>query len=502
MRGTFMLLATLLLSLPLLAQAEPAKPETKPADAKPAESKPADSAKTAVAADAKSTAKWVAIKGATIHTVSGPVLLDATILLKDTKIADVGRDISIPADAEVIDGRGKHVCPGFVAIAAKGPLGLRNSSGKEKAEHRFDPYADFMVLALANGITSAHESGGMADFGGLFGFSGSAFTGSHTGVVGGTVGKLTHGTVEGFALREPAALYLNSPVQGGGGAIAEQRDLFERAKKHRAARKAWLKELAGGKKDAAEPKTDDVCVALADAMDGDLPVFYYADNRRHIEHALGLAAEFDVPVVLHTAQEAWTVAAEVGRHARGVVLLPRGLGVRGTRPYTDLNVSAPHGWRIDTPAIMQRTGVPWAVLTLNTGISTTLLGGRDLMGLHLEAAFAVRGGATDAEALRAITLTPAEFLQVADRIGSLEPGKDADLLLMDREPLDYRAFVEKAWVNGRVAYDEDVTPLYGHIQTDRRQAPRKWKPWGIWGDLPDQKEAPPLPDGSQPPPVR
>lgn len=497
MRTALVLLAALLAWMPLHAQGDVPKPEAKPPETKAVDAKAADAAKPA-APETKLPGKWFALKGATIHTVSGPVLQGATILVKDSKIVDVGQEINIPAGTEVIDATGKHVCPGFVAIAAKGPLGLRNASGKEKGEHRFDPFADFMVLALANGITTAHESGGMADFAGLFGFSGSAFTGSHTGVLGGTVGKLTHGTVEGFALREPAALYLNSPVPQGGGAIAEQRDLFERAKKHRAARKAWLKELAGGKKDAQEPKTDEACTALAEAMDGDIPVFYYADNRRHIEHALGLAAEFGVPVVLHTAQEAWTIPAEVGRHARGVVLLPRGLGVRGTRPYTDPNVSAPHGWRIDNPAIMQRTGVPWAVLTLNTGITTTLLGGRDLMGLHLEAAFAVRGGVTDAEALRAITLTPAELLQVSDRVGSLEVGKDADLLLLDREPLDYRAFVEKAWVNGRVAYDEEVTPLYGHIQTDRRQAPRKWKPWGIWGELPDQKEVVPLPDGSTP----
>jgi len=443
--------------------------------------------------------RYIAIKDATLHTVSHGTIAGGTILIKNKLIHAVGTDVVIPEGAEIIDGRGKHVSPGFVAIAAKGALGLRNSTNKEKAEHRFDPFADFMLLALANGVTCAHESGGMADsmFGGLFGSVGSAFIGSHTGQLGGVVGKLTAGTIEGFTVREPAAFYMNSPGAQGGSARLEQRDVFEKAKKHRAAVKAWLKDLAAGKKDLQEPKTEENVAALADAMNGEIPVFYYADSRREMAFALELAHEFNVPIILHTAQEAWTIAADVSRSAAGVILLPRGKGGSATRPYTDPHVDAQHGWRMESASIMQKLGVPWSTMTLNTGITTSLFAGRDLLGLNLEAAFAVRGGVSNEEALRSITLTPAEMLHVQDRIGSLDKGKDADILLLDREPLDYRTFVEKAFVNGRLAYDEQTTPLYAHIQTDRRQPPKDWKPWGIWGELPEQKVPAPLSDGSK-----
>lgn len=488
------IMSALALAGMLAAQGEAPKEGAKaPAATNPAVEQPA--------AEKKAGPRWIAIKDATLHTVSHGVIQGGTLLIKDKLIHAVGTDVTIPEGAEIIDARGKHVAPGFVAIAAKGALGLRNSTNKEKAEHRFDPFADFMQLALANGVTTAHESGGMADsmFGGLFGSAGSAFIGSHTGQLGGVVGKLTAGTIEGFTLREPAAFYMNAPGQQGGSARLEQRDVFEKAKKHRAAVKAWLKDLAAGKKDLTEPKTDENVSALADAMNGEVPVFYYADNRREMEFGLELAQEFGVPVILHTAQEAWAMVADVSRSAAGVILLPRGKGGSATRPYTDPNIDAPHGWRIESAAIMQKTGVPWSTMTLNTGITTSLFGGRDLLGLNLEAAFAVRGGVSNEEALRSITLTPAEMLRVADRVGSLDKGKDADILILDREPLDYRTFVEKAFVNGRVAYDESVTPLYAHIQTDRRQPPKNWKPWGIWGELPEQKNPAPLPDGSPAP---
>ena len=130
-----------------------------------------------------------------------------------------------------------------------------------------------------------------------------------------------------------------------------------------------------------------------------------------------------------------------------------------------------------------------STVTLTTGITTTLFSGRDLLGLSHEAAFAVRGGASNDDALRSITLSAAEILKVDDRVGSLDAGKDADIVLFDREPLDYRAFAEMVWVNGRLVYERSKVPFWSHIPTDRSKEPQGWKPWGIWGEL----EAPPRP---------
>jgi imidazolonepropionase-like amidohydrolase len=107
--------------------------------------------------------------------------------------------------------------------------------------------------------------------------------------------------------------------------------------------------------------------------------------------------------------------------------------------------------------------VPFAVSTLSSSISLNGLAGRDLTSLPLEAAFAVRGGASERKALAAITIAPAKLLGVDDRIGSVEVGKDADLLILNGPPLDYRTYVETALVNGRVAYrrgEARVLPVY------------------------------------------
>ena len=112
------------------------------------------------------------------------------------------------------------------------------------------------------------------------------------------------------------------------------------------------------------------------------------------------------------------------------------------------------------PGVLERTGVPFAVKTLSSSISLVGLAGRDLTSLPLEAAFAVRGGATERMALAALTRVPAELLGLGDRIGTIDPGKDADLLILDGPPLDYRSYVELAIVNGRVCYDRAKDRVY------------------------------------------
>ncbi len=91
------------------------------------------------------------------------------------------------------------------------------------------------------------------------------------------------------------------------------------------------------------------------------------------------------------------------------------------------------------------------------------LAGRDLTSLPLEAAFAVRGGADERTALQALTIMPATMMGLQDRIGSIEKGKDADLLILNGPPLDYRTYVEQAIVAGKVAYDrgqDRVFPVF------------------------------------------
>jgi len=85
----------------------------------------------------------------------------------------------------------------------------------------------------------------------------------------------------------------------------------------------------------------------------------------------------------------------------------------------------------------------------------------------LEAAFAMRGGADAQAALESITLTPAKILGMDKRIGSLEPGKDADILILTGEPLDYRSFVDKTFINGKLYYDRSKSSFYDRIHVQK-----------------------------------
>jgi imidazolonepropionase-like amidohydrolase len=412
------------------------------------------------------------------------VIRRGAVLVRDDKIVKVGplASVKLPAGTTVVDVTGKHVVPGFVAIAAFGAQGADRTGPKDFARDSFDPFSTSMLFALGSGITTAHEgpSGGNPAFSRFF--RTAAFGGSPTGIVGGVIGKLSYGTVEGFELRDPAGVYL-AYGSSTGPQRDETRGALRAAREYIEKRRAWLADLAGGKQGTEEPKAPDNVKALARALEGELPVFVDGRDRDGIEAVLALSDEFDLKLVIHGVEEGWTVPAAIGRRRAGAVLIPRGDGFefgRMTRPAREEYLDAPHGWTIENAAKLAAAGVPWATMTIQTRVDLGGLAGRDLTSLPLEAAFAVRGGVSNEEALRSITLTPAELLGVADRVGSLDPGKDADILVMDREPLDYRSFVEQAYVNGRLAYDKQREGIWSHIRTDRRAIQDPWIPYGPW----------------------
>jgi imidazolonepropionase-like amidohydrolase len=176
---------------------------------------------------------------------------------------------------------------------------------------------------------------------------------------------------------------------------------------------------------------------LARALGRKLPVRIAATRSFDIESALRLADEFNLQIVFEEAEEAYRYTDILAKRKVPVALRPT---------FQPGRVWASDGseLRYGTFAALASAGVPTALLTGGSGEDESLLA---------MAAFAVRYGATREQALRAVTLTPAELLGVADRVGSIEKGKDADFTVLTGDPLDVTSRVERVVVNGRTAFE-------------------------------------------------
>jgi imidazolonepropionase-like amidohydrolase len=175
-----------------------------------------------------------------------------------------------------------------------------------------------------------------------------------------------------------------------------------------------------------------------------------------------LARELDYNLLLEEAHEAWLVADELAEAKVSVVLTPRSR----RRPLPGMEDSS--GSSIETSARLEKAGVPFAIATqMNTVSLDGVYGGRDLTGFPLEAAFAVRGGCSEKAALASLTIVPARLLGLESRIGSIEEGKDADLLILNGPPLDYRTYVQTALVGGKVCYERNEDCVYPTFERGR-----------------------------------
>src|SRR5262249_13207881 len=187
----------------------------------------------------------------------------------------------------------------------------------------------------------------------------------------------------------------------------------------------------------------------------EIPLRTDASSVEQMRDMMALAKELDYNLVLDGIHEAWLIPGELKKANVQTILTPRSR----RRPQPGKEETT--GSSIETSGTLEKAGVPCAVVTGNTSVSLDgVAAGRDLTGLTMEAAFAVRGGASEDTALAAVTITPAKMLGLEKRIGTIEEGKDADLLIMDGPPLDYRTYVEKAIVGGKVYYDRLREKIY------------------------------------------
>lgn len=396
----------------------------------------------AVLAAATAQADSFAITGAKVHTV-GPAgtLENAVVVVENGLVREVGPDAEIPAGATRIEADGKVVTPGlFTPVGQVGVVEVNAVSGTVDYIQRGDDFAASFDIADAFNPRST-----LVPINRIEGITRAAITPEATSpeqmarffshVLSG-LGAIVHlGGPEEPIVRRHAMLVANFGERGGslvGGsraaALLELRSAFEDARDYAANREAFER---GARREYSVSRSD--LEALADVLEDRIPLLAHADRASDIRVLVEFAAEFDLPLIVAGGAESWLVADELAR-ADAAVVLSSVNNLPGS--FDELNA------RLDTAALLEEAGVTFTFGS-NGNMQT-----HNARNLTQAAGIAVANGLTWEAALRSITLTPAEIYGVADRLGSIEPGKEADLVVWGGDPLELTNYPEQVFIRG------------------------------------------------------
>lgn len=382
--------------------------------------------KTEDAKKDKEEEHFFAVSGGDVYTGTGEVLRGATVLARNGKIQRIGFDLDLPPDTKTLDASGMRVYPGLVAIASQGLLGNTASDFQDT----IDPFNSRMTLGLAAGITT---------------------TGS-----GNAVAKLKRFTIKDAQLRERVFSTFSWSSRNPGGKKS-LREKFQQTAEYLRQYRDW-EEKVKKDKELKEPAKKGVDNTVLSVLKGETLARFSSNERDDLLGIAHLAQEFGFRPVIEGCQEGWTIADELGRAGAMAILTPR------DRRAKEEQLAREGGTSIQNAAILHRAGVPVAVVPAQEGVDLGGIVGRDIMHLTIEADFAVRGGLPEDAALAAITIVPARMLGVSHRVGTLEVGKDCDLVVTDGDILHYNTFVQWAVVDGRIAYDKEKELFFAQIR--------------------------------------
>ena len=376
-------------------------------------------------------AQTVAITGGTIYPVSGPKIEHGTLLLSDGRIAAIGNaTVDIPAGARRVDATGKWITPGL--IHGGSTLGLKLFDTGAQLETQEDTASGDVKAAfnVAEGIDPASMAIPVARQEGVT----SAITKPAVGLIPGqaVLIDLAGARIEDMVARSPVAMMVDLGQGGkeaGGGSRARAlqrfrrilRDALEYERRREDFRKAQMQPLAASAEDLE---------ALLPVLRGRLPVFVIANRRSDIENALRVAGEFDLRLTIWGGAEGWQVAPELARARVPVVL----------EPLTDVPRFDALNARLDNATLLWKAGVKVAVAQQDAA---------HFRNLRQAAGNEVRNGMSWDEALRSVTLSTAEAAGVADRYGSLEVGKVANVVVWSGDPLEFSSRAEHLFIRGR-----------------------------------------------------
>jgi len=413
-------------------------------------------------------AEAIALTGATVHTVSGPTLENATVVMQDGKIVAVGGNVQVPAGATVVSCAGKHIYPGFVD--ANSVLGLvevgsvrgtvDNAEAGDinpniRAQVQINPESELIPVVRYNGITSA-----------LVIPRGGTLSGS-SGLI-----HLDGWTHEDMTIAAPVGLHIQwpnmTPVRNPFNPQAEEDQKKARDESIRKLRDAFDDARAYQKALAAEGKAgiprhdrDVKWDAMVHALNGEIPVMLHARRLNQIRAALKFADQQGLKrIVLVGGDDADLMLDELKERNVAVIIGPTlELPNRSWEAYDK---------PMALPGRLARAGIPFCVSN-GGGTDNSAANGRNL---PYQAGMAAAYGLPKDEALKSITLYPARLLGVGDKLGSLEVGKIADLLVTNGDPLEITTTVEQVYINGRpVSMETRQTRLFHKYD----QRPRKPK---------------------------
>lgn len=381
-------------------------------------------------------AQTIAITGGTVYPVSGPKIENGTVLVRDGRIVAVGANVAVPADAQRIDATGKWVTPGFVNAATN--LGVLEvgavadtrdvyARGRDQvaASFRvwegFNPRSVLIAPAREDGITTIVVAPG----GGLI--AGQA---AMTDLVAPDSARQ--------ALRGPVAMVAQVGNTRGAG-VGARGELIGRLREILSDARFYGRNRAnfdeGDTRELAVSRAD--LEALQPVLAGTLPMLIVADRASDIEAALELSREFGFRLMIGGGAEAWMVAPRLAQ-ARVPVLTGAMNNIPGS--------FAALGQRQENAALLRRAGVEVAIIGNAGGGDEEAFNVRNL---RFEAGNAVAYGLSWDEALRAVTLAPAQLFGAGDRIGTLQPGRTANVVVWSGDPFEFSSHAERVLVGGR-----------------------------------------------------
>lgn len=379
--------------------------------------------------------KPVALTNATVHPVSGPVIEKGTIVFDGGKITAIGANVSPPDGAEIIDLAGKHVYPGlFEPLNDVGLIEINSIRATIDAQEigQLNPNVRAVVAVNPDSeIIPVTRSNGVL----------LSLTAPYGGLISGRSGVIQHDgwTWEDMTLKGDVALQIQWP-QGGGGGGRRGAGATEAAPTERgveAIRQALTDArayLAARNADPSFPH-DARWESLADVLSGKMPVIAHADDIRQINAAVAFAEREKLKLIIAGGYDAPLCAALLKKHEIPVIV---GGTYRLPRRRSDGYDTA-----YAVPAELEKAGIRFCISARGR------FGANQVRNLPYHAAVSIGFGLSANEALKAITLYPAQILGVADRVGSLEKGKDATLFVSDGDPLDTPTQITAAWIRGR-----------------------------------------------------